>query len=209
MKQSERQERSRAAILEAAAQEFSQLGYEGVTVDGICAGHGISKGMMYHYFSGREELFLRCVEEVFGGLRLWLEPLLERLDALEPRSAIREYFLARERYFGERPVEKAIFENAMFRTPRGLEERIEALHAPLGELNRRFTLRLTERLQPRPGHSREELQLYFEAIDRAYKTLLDAFTSVGVRSVEEMVERSGRLLDLLIFGIAEQNTDAR
>ena len=29
------------------------------------------------------------------------------------------------------------------------------------------------------------------------------------RSVEEMVERSGRLLDLLIFGIAEQNTDAR
>ena len=180
-----------------------------MTVDGICAGHGISKGMMYHYFSGREELFLRCVEEVFGGLRLWLEPLLERLDALEPRSAIREYFLARERYFGERPVEKAIFENAMFRTPRGLEERIEALHVPLSELNRRFTLRLTERLQPRPGHSREELQLYFEAIDRAYKTLLDAFTSGGVRSVEEMVERSGRLLDLLIFGIAEQNTDAR
>ena len=90
-----------------------------------------------------------------------------------------------------------------------LEERIEALHAPLSELNRRFTLRLTERLQPRPGHSREELQLYFEAIDRAYKTLLDAFTSGGVRSVEEMVERSGRLLDLLIFGIAEQNTDAR
>ena len=179
MTQRERKQRSKEKILVAAMAEFGTKDFDAVTMDGICFAHGISKGMMYHYFSGREELFLRCVEEVFGGLRLWLEPLLERLDALEPRSAIREYFLARERYFGERPVEKAIFENAMFRTPRGLEERIEALHAPLSELNRRFTLRLTERLQPRPGHSREELQLYFEAID------------------------------LLIFGIAEQNTDAR
>mgnify|MGYP001554203188 CR=1 FL=1 len=97
----------------------------------------------------------------------------------------------------------------MSRPPRGREGRIGPLPAPLRALSRRFTLRLTERLQPRPGHSREELLLYFEAIDRAYKTLLDAFTSGGVRSVEEMVERSGRLLDLLIFGIAEQNTDAR
>lgn len=116
MKQSERQERSRAAILEAAAQEFSQLGYEGVTVDGICCRTRHLQGDDVPLFQRQGGAVPALRGGGVGGLRLWLEPLLERLDALEPRSAIREYFLARERYFGERPVEKAIFENAMFRT---------------------------------------------------------------------------------------------
>ena len=64
-----RQERSRAAILEAAAQEFLAAGLRGRDSGRHLRRTRHLQGMMYHYFSGREELFLRCVEEVFGGLR--------------------------------------------------------------------------------------------------------------------------------------------
>lgn len=206
LKQSERQERSRARILEAAAQEFAKLGCESVTVDGICAGYGISKGMMYHYFSGRDDLFLHCVEAVFGRLRARLEPLLESTDFLDVSAAVRGFFAERERYFADRPVEKAIFENALFRTPRGLEERISELHVPLEELNREFMRRLTERLEPKQGCTREEIQRYLEAVSAAYKTLLDGFAGeYGVTSVESMVSSCGRLVELLLFGIVEKS----
>lgn len=205
MKQSERQERSRALILEAAAEEFARLGYEGVTVDGICAGHGISKGMMYHYFSGREELFLKCTDAVFTRLRGRLRQVMDNACWDDTSGMMREYFLERERYFADRPVEKAIFENAMFRTPHGLEEKVAELHKPLSELNREFARRLTERLTPRPGHTKEELQRYFEAIDRVYWPLLSGFNGeTGLASLENMVHSSEALLDMLIFGAARE-----
>ena len=55
MKQRERQERSKNGIIEAAFEEFAEKGYDAATMDGICL-HGISKGMLYHYFSNKDEL---------------------------------------------------------------------------------------------------------------------------------------------------------
>ena len=56
MKQAQRQERSRREILQAAMEEFGTHNYNDVTIDNICSRHGISKGMMYHYYSGKDDL---------------------------------------------------------------------------------------------------------------------------------------------------------
>ena len=64
-RQAERRQNSRREILCAAMEEFGTRGYGGVSIEGICTRHGISKGMMYHYYSGKDELFLDCVRQVF------------------------------------------------------------------------------------------------------------------------------------------------
>lgn len=51
MTQKERQDRSKEEICRAAMEEFGTLGYDKVTMERICGNHGISKGMMYHYYS--------------------------------------------------------------------------------------------------------------------------------------------------------------
>lgn len=61
MKQQERQERSRREIFQAAMEEFGAHGYDKVSMENLCTRHGISKGMMYHYYSNKDELFLLCV----------------------------------------------------------------------------------------------------------------------------------------------------
>ena len=48
---------SRRALLEAAAQVFSERGYRGATVDAILARAGLSKGAFYWHFASKEELF--------------------------------------------------------------------------------------------------------------------------------------------------------
>ena len=66
MTQKERQERSREMIYQAALQEFGTYGYDGVNMEGICGRHGISKGMMYHYFFPEgTTCFCLCVDRTF------------------------------------------------------------------------------------------------------------------------------------------------
>ena len=62
MKQAEKTERTVSRILAEATAEFGQNGYAGGTVNHICK-RGISKGLIYHNFKGRDELYLTCLKE--------------------------------------------------------------------------------------------------------------------------------------------------
>lgn len=50
-------ERSRAAILEAAVEEFARVGYAGARVAAIAARAGVNKQLISYYFGGKEGLY--------------------------------------------------------------------------------------------------------------------------------------------------------
>lgn len=54
----------RAAILAAAAEEFSRAGLEGASYNRIIARAGASKGAMYYYFDNKEDLFVTVVGDL-------------------------------------------------------------------------------------------------------------------------------------------------
>ena len=93
MTQKERQERSRREILRAAREEFGSHDYGQVTMEGICSRHGISKGMMYHYYANKDELFLLCVQDTFLSLRAYVEREAEKLAGQKNFDAIKKYFM--------------------------------------------------------------------------------------------------------------------
>ncbi len=49
-------ERTRQRILDAAGECFSAAGFAKTTVDEVAARAGVSKALVYHYFSGKEEI---------------------------------------------------------------------------------------------------------------------------------------------------------
>lgn len=79
-------------------QEFAERGYEEVTVDSICQKYEISKGMLYHYYSGKDALFLLCVQHTFQQLEEYLLERMEQLEQKDPVEAMQEYFLLRESF---------------------------------------------------------------------------------------------------------------
>ena len=95
MKQQERQKKSKEKILQAAITEFSASGYDKVTMENICTRHGISKGMMYHYYSGKDDLFLLCAREIFQALKEHMDALPIPAPGQTGPEAIRELFRAR------------------------------------------------------------------------------------------------------------------
>ncbi|MDP6953117.1 MAG: helix-turn-helix domain-containing protein, partial [Alphaproteobacteria bacterium] len=61
--------RTRARILEAAKTEFAELGLGGARVDGIAVRAGVNKRMLYHYFGGKDDLFLAVLEAAYADIR--------------------------------------------------------------------------------------------------------------------------------------------
>lgn len=75
MKREEKNQISRQRILESAAKEFAEKGYGLSSINVICAEGDISKGILYHYFKDKDELYLTCVQACFDGLTAARKPL--------------------------------------------------------------------------------------------------------------------------------------
>jgi len=76
----------RRDILSVAMEEFSQNGLSGARIDEIAARTRTSKRMIYYYFTDKEGLYQRVLEEAYAKVRGG-ESNLE-LDGLEPVAAL-------------------------------------------------------------------------------------------------------------------------
>jgi AcrR family transcriptional regulator len=54
----------RTQILEGAARAFAQYGYEGATVARLEEATGLSRGAIFHYFGGKQDLFFEVAADV-------------------------------------------------------------------------------------------------------------------------------------------------
>jgi len=94
-------EASRAAILQAALNEFSGAGYDGARIDRIALEAGVSKPLLYDYFGDKDELYAAALHEAYVQIRTG-EMALD-LEALDPASAIRELCLFTMEHFRTNP----------------------------------------------------------------------------------------------------------
>ena len=62
-------EESRAAILQAAAQEFAEHGIAGARTDAIAREARVNKALLYYYFKDKETLYGAVLDEAFSGLK--------------------------------------------------------------------------------------------------------------------------------------------
>lgn len=86
-----------------AAKVFAEKGYDGANFDLIAAELDLRGPSLYHYFSSKEELFIRCVqksgEEVFARLRVIVNTDLDPVEKL--RRLFREQVLIEIRDYPE------------------------------------------------------------------------------------------------------------
>ena len=86
-----RAQRSRQAILDAAARLFAERGYAGTSVDAIVRAAGITKGGLYFHFSSKRALALAVIAE---NQRRWQARALEEAQR-HPRAVDRLFAMPR------------------------------------------------------------------------------------------------------------------
>ena len=130
-------DRTRAAILAAATQEFTAHGLAGARVDGIAEQSGVNKRMIYHYFGDKEGLYIAVLEDIYAGIRTAEIGL--RLDDREPVEGVRELVLFTWDYFVAHPEFLSLLatENLHRAVHLKRSQKILDLHSPLiGMLSR-------------------------------------------------------------------------
>jgi len=83
------QETKRQLILDAAVRVFARSGYHGARVGDIAAEAGVAHGLLYHYFSSKDEVLETVFRENFGELLVRFraveaadEPAPEKLEGI-------------------------------------------------------------------------------------------------------------------------------
>ena len=79
-------EQTRAAILQAALEEFANLGLSGARTDAIAKAAGVNKALLYYYFKDKETLYGATLESVFAATAAKLSAVLDR--PLAPREKL-------------------------------------------------------------------------------------------------------------------------
>ena len=148
MRQEEKNQKSRAHILQHAFAEFAERGYLGASVNTICAAGNISKGLLYHYYTDKDTLYLACVQQCFQELTSALSVALDA-QTVTPD----QYFDVRLVFFAQHPQHQRLFCDTVVNPPRHLLRELAACRASFDDLNETMLTAILKKETLVPGLS--------------------------------------------------------
>ena len=120
-----RPEESRAAILQAAVNEFAREGVAGARTDAIARAAKVNKALLYYYFKDKEALYGAVLDHVFGGLLASVGGALS--GDLPPRQKILAYAGAHFDYVAAHPLYPPIVQGEMMAAGRHRANHLERI----------------------------------------------------------------------------------
>jgi TetR/AcrR family transcriptional regulator len=196
-----RPDQSRAAILQAAVQEFSREGVAGARTDAIARTAHVNKALLYYYFKDKEALYDAVLDQVFGGVTACITEVLSR--DLPPREKILAYAGAHFDYIACHQLYPRIVQGEMSNAARQRSAHFERI---VRQYFRPLFRQLSQVLEE--GRARDEFRpvnpLHF--IPSMISMIIFYFTSAPVLRVmikddpmspERLAERRAAVLDFI------------
>jgi TetR/AcrR family transcriptional regulator len=118
-------EESRAAILQAAAQEFAEHGIAGARTDAIAREARVNKALLYYYFKDKETLYGAVLDDAFSGLRSTVFDVLD--SKLSPREKILAYVGAYFDFVASHTLFPRLMHREMMQAREGASPHLERL----------------------------------------------------------------------------------
>jgi TetR/AcrR family transcriptional regulator len=112
-------EKTRAAILKAALEEFAHEGVTGARTDEIARRAGVNKALLYYYFKDKEGLYAAALEQVFSGLHDRVMVVLND-SSLPPREKLLSYVEAHFDYIAGAPFYPRLAQREFMRSGKSL-----------------------------------------------------------------------------------------
>ena len=205
MKREDKNARSRKKILDSALQEFGKKSYAQASLNAICSAGNISKGIIYHYFKDKDELFLCCVKDCFDTFTRYLEN--EYLYSTDFQRDMQTYLDLRYRFFYENPCYSNIFFNAVLQPPKHLNLRIKELRKDFDALNFRYWKNILNRITLRDGITEDEAIQYFSVFQEMFNGYFQSKACEDADFHALMLDHEvglPKLLNIMLYGIAKE-----
>ncbi len=200
MKKDLKTEITKEKILEACAEEFALHGFDGATINGICQKHGISKGLIYHNFENKEDLYLRCIDKAVSDFILYM-------SKREYGTDFKLYMKERRNFFESHPYDNRLIFAVVMTDNGEFSEKIKIIKSKFDEFNRGIYLTAVKSLKLRKGISENDALDYYSLL----QDMLNGYMSMGRVTKSNFIsdflnheKNLEKILDLIFYGIAEQ-----
>lgn len=124
----------RGAILKGAARLFAERGYAGASVKMIAERCGVSKALLYHYYSDKEAVLFDILDAHLRGLVQAVEDAAEAGRALEPHPRLEALCAALLEEYRDADAEHQVQLVALRLLPAERQEHLKALERRLVDL---------------------------------------------------------------------------
>lgn len=203
MRQEEKTELTKERIYQAAIQEFGTNGYAGSTLNAICSNNGIAKGLLYHNFAGKDDLYLTCVARC-------INRVTEYLKKEDIQDNLEKYMRARVHFFSKHPHHARIFFEAILQPPAALAGRIRELRKEFDLFNRGIYQAALSKVKLREGVTESDAIEYYEIMQEMFNGYFSssAYASSDFKIlVADHEKRLSKMLNIMLYGIGERGTE--
>lgn len=208
MKQKEKSQISKDKIFNAAIAEFGTKSFENASLNNVCNDNNISKGLVYHYFENKDELFLCCVKACFDDLVHYLKK--EDFNNSDFQKDMQKYLDLRYRFFRENAYYSNIFFNTVLQPPKHLQEQIKELRKDFDRLNLSHYKMALGNVTLRDDITEDEATEYFYIFQEMFNSYFQRkfYESLDFNSLIEAHElKLSKILNIMLYGIAKEKSE--
>ena len=201
---SEKKKQSRRKIIDSALEEFGALSYIEASMNSICKIGGISKGIIYHYFEDKDQLYLVCLRESVDRLVGHLQE--QEYSFTDFEKDLARYIGVRQQFLLDNPNYRNILLCSLSQPPGHLSEEIRAAMGPFEEYDKSFFLKAMDSLNLREGIDKSEV---IDILSRIFTSFNSEFKNIEAKNLDaglffqQRREQLGRAIKMLLFGVVK------
>ncbi|MFZ5351098.1 MAG: TetR/AcrR family transcriptional regulator [Bacillota bacterium] len=196
----------RAEIIDNAMKEFAEHGYEKANTNRICKAANVSKGLIFHHFGSKQNLYISVVEKCIDDILMFFKSLsVKDEDFIKSLSA---YYQHRFNFFKKHPMHYKMLMQAINAAPKELRSEIEEKTTELNNLAESILISCFEKIQLKEGVKREMalsiIIMVLNVIESKYAPLLSDSGGFSGEQANTLSEECDELIRLVLYGIAVQ-----
>ena len=205
MRKEEKTRRTYERILSAAIAEFGTKSYDSASLTTLCNENQISKGLVYHNFKNKDELYLKCVEKCFCEMTAYFRRMESKAGSMGEN--IQNLLNMRQKFFQENPYYCNIFFNTVLQPPEHLRREIGVLRQGYDKFYTDYFRALLQEVHLREGITADTAMEYFMIFFEMFNGYFQS-KYYGKKDMHALMEdhevNVTKILDIMLYGLIKQ-----
>ncbi|MEG0313666.1 MAG: TetR/AcrR family transcriptional regulator [Erysipelotrichaceae bacterium] len=207
MKQTEKALSSKDKILKAAIIEFSKHSYELASLNNICNDNNISKGLIYHYYNNKEDLYLACVKVCYDNFQNFIS--LNTYDFSNFSQGINDYLNQRFKFFNTNKVLGRLFFYTVYQPPLELTNKLLELRSSFDNQCIEYFKEALKNIKLRNSVTEESALNYFILFQELFNSYFKKHANPKIELDDLMKQHEialANIINLMLYGIAKEES---
>ena len=205
MRKEEKTRRTYERILSAAIAEFGTKSYDSASLTTLCNENQISKGLVYHNFKNKDELYLKCVEKCFCEMTAYFRLMESKAGSMGEN--IQNLLNMRQKFFQENPYYCNIYFNTVLQPPEHLRREIGVLRQGYDKFYTDYFRALLQEVHLREGITADTAMEYFMIFFEMFNGYFQS-KYYGKKDMHALMEdhevNVSKILDIMLYGVVKQ-----